>query len=71
MLAAAVALWAINTITDRPMDEITYMDFLNTYLIPGQIKEINITKDRKSEVFNHRAVIETNEGKKFYMVLGS
>lgn len=64
-------MWAINTITYKPMDEITYMDFLNTYLIPGQIKEINITKDRKSEVFNHRAVIETNDGKKFYMVLGS
>ena len=32
---------------------------------------IKITKDRRSEVFNHRAEIETVEGEKFYMVLGN
>jgi hypothetical protein len=47
------------------------MDFLNNYLLKNNVKEINITKDRRSEVFNYRAEIVTNSGEKFYMVLGS
>lgn len=35
------------------------------------MKEIKITKDRRTEVFNYRAEIEMLDGKKFYMVLGS
>ena len=55
----------------KPMKEIVYMDFLNNYLMTQKVKEIKITKDRRSEVFNHRAEIETVEGEKFYMVLGN
>ncbi len=47
------------------------MDFLNNYLIQNKVKEIKITKDRSSEVFNHRAEIEMTDGDTFYMVLGS
>ena len=64
-------VYGINSALYQPLDEIVYMDFLNKYLLTNQIKEINITKDRRSEVFNHRAEIETLDGKKFYMVLGS
>ncbi len=53
------------------MQEIIYMDFLNNYLLQNRVKEIKITKDRRSEVFNHRAEIEMSDGQKFYMVLGS
>jgi len=70
MLASfAAAYYAANY--KKPLPEIVYMDFLNNYLLTNQIKEINISKDRRSEVFNHRAEIETTEGDKFYMVLGS
>jgi len=47
------------------------MEFLNDYLLKNQIKEINITKDRRSEVFNFRAEIHTHEGERFYMTLNS
>jgi len=47
------------------------MDFLNNYLLKNNVKEINITKDRRSEVFNYRAEVVTQSGEKFYMVLGS
>jgi hypothetical protein len=47
------------------------MDFLNNYLIKNNVKEIIITKDRRSEVFNYRAEIITMDDKKFYMTLGS
>ena len=47
------------------------MDFLNKYLLHGHVKEINIFKDPRTEVFNYRAKIEMNDGKKFQMVLGS
>lgn len=53
------------------MQEIVYMDFLNNYLLKNQVKEINITKDRRSEVFNYRAEIHTVGGEKLYMILGS
>lgn len=55
----------------KPMQELVYLDFLNNYLLKNQVKEINITKDRRSEVFNYRAEIVTNQGERFYMTLGS
>lgn len=55
----------------KPLEELIYMDFLNEYLLKSQVKEINITKDRRSTVFNFRAEIEMVDGKRFYMVLGS
>lgn len=54
-----------------PLKELIYMDFLNNYLLQNRVKEIKITKDRRSEIFNHRAEIEMVDGEKFYMVLGS
>ena len=53
------------------MKEIIYMDFLNNYLLQNRVKDIKISKDNRSEVFNHRAEIEMVDGEKFYMVLGS
>ena len=35
------------------------------------MSEIKISKDRRSEVFNHRAEIDTVDGQRLYMVLGS
>ena len=55
----------------KPMKELVYMDFLNNYLLKNDVKEISITKDRRSEVFNHRAEILTHSGQKYYMTLGS
>ena len=53
------------------MQEIVYMEFLNNYLLKNNVKEISITKDRRSEVFNYRAEILANNGEKVYMTLGS
>ena len=44
---------------------------MNDYLLQNKIKEINITKDRRSEVFNYRAVITTHDDKQMYMTLNS
>ena len=55
----------------KPMKEIVYMEFLNDYLLQNKIAEINITKDRRSEVFNFRAEITTHDGERMYMTLNS
>ena len=47
------------------------MDFLNNYLLKNNVKEVLITKDRRSESFNYRAEILTNTGERFYMTLAS
>lgn len=54
-----------------PRKEIVFMNFLNDHLLKNNVKEIKITKDRRSEVFNHRAEIDTNDGQRLYMVLGN
>lgn len=54
-----------------PMKEIVYMEFLNDYLLQNRIKQIDLVKDRRSDVFNHRAEITTHEGEKVYLVLNS
>lgn len=69
-LAAAGTLYYIVN-HKQPMKEIIYMDFLNNYLTQNRVKSIGITKDNRSEIFNHRAEIEMVDGEKFYMVLGS
>lgn len=38
-----------------PQKELVYMDFLNNFLLKNDVKEINITKDRRSEIFNYSA----------------
>jgi ATP-dependent Zn protease len=53
------------------MKEIVYMEFLNDYLLQNRIKQIDLVKDRRSDVFNHRAEITTHEGEKVYLVLNS
>ena len=47
------------------------MDFLNNYLLKNNVKEILITKDKRSESFNYRAEVVTQSGERFYMTLGS
>ena len=47
------------------------MDFINNYLLKNRVKIITIAKDKRSDVFNYRAEIETTEGEKYYIVLGS
>ena len=44
------------------MQELVYKDFLNEYLLKNNVKEITITKDKRSEVFNYRAEITTMTG---------
>lgn len=70
-LFALLACGYLAMTTDPPRKEIVFMTFLNDYLLKNQIKEIKITKDRRSEVFNHRAQIDTINGERLYMVLGS
>jgi AFG3 family protein len=47
------------------------MDFVNDYLTKNRVKQITILKDKRSDVFNFRADIETHEGEKYYITLGS
>lgn len=69
-MAGIAAVFALSHF-NKPLEELIYIDFLNKYLLPGHVKEIVITRDRRTEVFNYRAEIEMDDGKKFYMVLGS
>ena len=69
LLAAATGYYLFSY--KKPMKEIVYMEFLNDYLLKNQVKEINITKDRRSEVFNFRAEITTHDGEQCYMILKS
>lgn len=55
----------------KPMNELVYKDFLNDYLLKNNVKEITILKDKRSDVFNYRAEITTNNSQTFYMTLGS
>ena len=55
----------------KPMNELVYKDFLNEYLLKNNVKEITILKDKRSDVFNYRAEITTNNSQTFYMTLGS
>ena len=49
-------------VTKRPRKEIVFMNFLNEYLLKNNVKEIKISKDRRAEVFNHKAEIDTVDG---------
>mmetsp|Transcript_18256 Transcript_18256/g.31235 ORF Transcript_18256/g.31235 Transcript_18256/m.31235 type:complete len:694 (+) Transcript_18256:533-2614(+) len=55
----------------KPTREIVQMEFFNDYLIQNKVKEINISKDKRSEVFNTRADITTHDGERVYMILNS
>lgn len=55
----------------KPAKELVYMEFVNDYLTKNRVKHITIIKDKRSDVFNYRADIETLEGEKFYITLGS
>lgn len=69
VLALATGYYLYNY--KKPMNELIYMQFLNDYLLKNKIKEINISKDKRSEVFNYRAEITTYDGEQFYMTLSS
>jgi hypothetical protein len=70
VLASAFALYYVLSYK-KPLKELVYMEFLNEYLIKNQIKEINISKDRRHESFSYRADIVTHDGQQFYMTLNS
>lgn len=40
-------------------------------MLRDRIKEIFVTKDPRSEVFNFRAEINCHDGEQFYMILSS
>ena len=69
LLALSTGYFVLNY--KKPMKEVVYMQFLNDYLLKNQIKEISITKDKRSEVFNFRAEFQTHDGEKYYMTLNS
>ena len=52
-----------------PSEEITYPEFINTYLAQNKCTMITISEDKSSDTFKFRAVIDTNDGKKVHMVL--
>jgi AFG3 family protein len=68
-LAIAGAAWAYSQ--SNPAKELVYMEFVNDYLTKNRVKNITIIKDKRSDVFNYRADIETIEGEKHYITLGS
>jgi AFG3 family protein len=69
MLALFGAVYAFTY--SKPAKELVYMEFVNDYLTKNRVKYITIIKDKRSDVFNYRADIETVEGEKFYITLGS
>ena len=49
--------------------EITYMEFVNTYLTRNQVKLITIAEDKTNDAFKYRAIIELIDDKKVHLVL--
>ena len=47
------------------------MNFINEHVLKNNVKEIKITKDRRSEVFNHRAEIDTHDGQRLFLTLNN
>lgn len=46
-----------------PSEEITYPEFINTYLAQHKCSMITILEDKSSDTFKFRAVIDTKDGK--------
>lgn len=57
------------TTMKAPSEEITYPEFINTYLAQNKCTMITISEDKSSDTFKFRAVIDTDSGKKVHMVL--
>jgi ATP-dependent Zn protease len=55
----------------KPRKEITMIEFINQYVLREKVKEIFVTKDPRSEVFNFRADIDCQDGEQLYMILSS
>lgn len=55
----------------KPRKEVTMMEFINDFVLRDKVKEIFVTKDPRSEVFNFRAEFNTFDGEKYYMILNS
>jgi AFG3 family protein len=71
-IVALAVFGAIYAFTySKPAKELVYMEFVNDFLTKNRVKGITIIKDKRSDVFNYRADIETVEGEKFYITLGS
>lgn len=56
-----------------PMQEVSFQEFLNDYLITRRVAKVDIVKDQmtKSETINHRAECTLHDGSKVYVVLYS
>jgi uncharacterized membrane protein YgcG len=57
--------------SEAPSQEITYMDFLHTYLAQRDIEMITICEDKGNDSFKYRANITTKSGKSVHVVLPS
>jgi hypothetical protein len=70
LLGAIATTWLISKLS-KPVQEKTYIEFVNDYMTKNQVKEIKIIKEHRSDVFNYRAEVECIDGSKFYITLGS
>lgn len=59
-MAMAAAYYITNY--KKPRQEITMIEFINQYVLTEKVKEIFVTKDPRSEVFNFRAEINCHDG---------
>lgn len=69
VMAFATAYYLFNY--KKPRKEVTMMEFINDFVLRDKVKEIFVTKDPRSEVFNFRAEFNTHDGEKYYMILNS
>jgi len=69
VMAFATAYYLINY--KKPSQEVTMMEFINDFVLRDKVKEIYVTKDPRSEVFNFRAEFTSYDGDKYYMILNS
>ena len=56
--------------TQAPSQEITYMDFVHSYLSQNKVEMITLCEDKNNASYKYRAVIQTNDGSpKVHLVL--
>lgn len=71
MIGVSALLIAYLSTLERPAKELTYVEFINEYLLKNNVKMVTITKDKGQESFHYKALVETLDGQTYYITLAS
>ena len=67
LLGGLVGYYAM--FTQSPSTEITYMDFVHSYLSQNKVEMITLCEEKNNASYKYRAVVQTLDGEKVHLVL--